>query len=63
MIDPGILISMIIRPPRAEYPDNTGLEEESIFNGVKCYTKNFEIFNSKGEALKCSFVSINMTLN
>jgi hypothetical protein len=27
-IDPGILISMIIRPPRAEYPDNTGLEEE-----------------------------------
>jgi hypothetical protein len=36
------------------------LEEENVVDGVKYYTKNFELLNQKGEVLKCSYVSDNL---
>jgi hypothetical protein len=50
-------ISMIIRPPRSTYPENTGTTLTQNLGGVMAQINNFTVKNSKNETLKCTFVS------
>ena len=51
------LISLVIRPPRSSYPENTGTTLTQDFGGVIAQITNFVVRNTKNEQLKCTFVS------
>uniref|UniRef100_A0A7S3FU90 AB hydrolase-1 domain-containing protein n=1 Tax=Strombidium rassoulzadegani TaxID=1082188 RepID=A0A7S3FU90_9SPIT len=56
-MDPSMLTNMIIRPPKADYPEpNMGKAIETDYNGKKFKVDNFQVANFKGELLSCSFV-------
>jgi hypothetical protein len=53
-MDPSMFVNMIIRPPRSDYQEPGNFEKAS---GGKDYKiEKFEIVNTKGEKLQCSFV-------
>lgn len=43
------LISLVIRPPRSSYPENTGTTLTQDFGGVVAQITNFVVRNSKNE--------------
>jgi pimeloyl-ACP methyl ester carboxylesterase len=51
------LVSMIIRPPRNTYPDDTGTTLTQEVGGVTCQIHNIAVRNSKNEQIKCTFIS------
>lgn len=51
------LISLVIRPPRSSYPENTGTTLTQVLGGVQVQMHNFAVRNSKQEQIKCTFVS------
>jgi hypothetical protein len=51
------MTSLVIRPPKNQYPENTGTTLTETFGGVIAQISNIVVVNGKGEQLKCCFVA------
>ncbi len=55
----NMLMNMIIRPPRASYPDDSASNNTKVVKGGKELTKKvFTVLNAKGEKLSCTLFDV-----
>ena len=54
----NMFVNLIVRPPRNQYPSDSGVTTSQNYGGFACSSYNFAIKNSKNEDLQCTFTTL-----